>query len=156
MNADKFNKTGHKNIAIGKRTSEGTGAYNVMIGIGAGASYNPATDSVNPEVVGTDNVLIGTDSGSSSVIGTYNTFIGAQSGTNLGMMCTGLGFRSGSESSGTVPSGSNNIYINAGGEYLHSTNNNGCYIKPIRPTSSAPGLKSLMYDPVTSEVVYLA
>ena len=151
---NKFNKTGHNNLAVGQRTGNGTGVANIMIGMESGSVYSEET-GVSVKVEGTDNIIIGSNAGSKSVLGAYNISLGKDAGKNLAMNTISIGYLAGSTLAGDTPSGSNNIYLNASGDELHSVNNGGCFVKPIREAQVAElGLRNLQYNPITGEIVY--
>jgi hypothetical protein len=153
VNSHKFNRSGSNNLAIGPQTSNGSGTANIMIGVGCGSEYNPTTRDVTSVVMGTDNIAVGSSSGSISIGGSFNTVIGSCAGKNLGMMTTCLGYKAGTDVTGQVTSGSNNIYINASDDYLHSTDSGRCYIKPISGILS--GGLPLVYNTSTGEINFI-
>jgi len=154
---NKFNITGSNNLSIGSKTSDGGGIANIMVGVGSGSIFNPLDGTITNVVTGTDNVLVGPATGAIAISGSYNVAVGANAGTNLTALTSCFGYRAGSEATGAIPSGANNIYINASGDYLHTTNTSRCFIKPIAPDSSNdPPVATfpLIYAPSTGELFY--
>jgi hypothetical protein len=150
----KFNTTGHVNLSIGALTSNGEGVANIMLGYNCGSSYNSATGTVACVVTGSDNTLIGAQSGSTSVNGGFNTLAGSNTGLAVSMHTSAFGYRAGTEETGLVTSGAQNLYLNASGDYMHSTESGGCYIKPVRRLTDVTARYAVYYEPLTGEMGY--
>lgn len=150
----KFNTTGHNNFAAGALTSNGDGTANIMLGYNCGSVYDSSMGTVTCAVTGSDNTLVGAQSGSVSVNGAFNTLIGSNTTLSAGMHVTALGYRAGTEVTGAVVSGNQNVYINASGDYMHSVDSGRCFVKPLRALTDIVSRYVVYYEPVSGELGY--
>lgn len=163
---NKWILTGSNNLNAGLYTKSGSGSFNLTLGFNA-ASSELTKASV---VAGNNNVIAGAMAGTTSIAGSNNIAIGNYAGISLnnGTVCLGqFAGTSTIDPYNNVPiqAGSNNIFINASGTALHSTETDRCYIKPIRrvftssgdpwPTLLPTNVVPLGLNLVTNEVVSL-
>ncbi len=85
--------------------------------------------------------------------------MGTYAGLNLESNCICLGKFAGTstnmpDNDTPIVAGSNNIFINATGDVLHTTESGGCYIKPLRSVTDVTGLFGVFYNNITGEMVY--
>ena len=151
---NRFIPTGSVNLALGEKTLNGSGLRNIMLGSITGAAYTEGTGLVST-VTGNDNIVEGSNAGNVAVAGSGNVILGLNAGPNVLLNCICIGENAGRDVVDTpTVSGSNNIYLNATGGMMHSSDSGGCFIKPIKPYGDLTPFSPLYYNPSTGELAY--